>query len=35
MSCEKNAQVAGTLLPQESRTFLSNQHVNEENEYNE
>jgi hypothetical protein len=26
--CEKNNQVAGTLIPQESRTFRSNQLVN-------
>jgi hypothetical protein len=31
MPCEKNTQVAGTLLPQESRTLHSNQLVNEEN----
>jgi hypothetical protein len=29
MPCKKNTQVAGTLLPQESRTFRSNQLVNE------
>jgi hypothetical protein len=29
MPCEKNSQVDGTLLPQESRTLLSNQLVNE------
>jgi hypothetical protein len=32
MPCEKNTQVAGTLIPQESRTLLSNQLVNDENE---
>jgi hypothetical protein len=30
MPCEKNTHGAGTLLPQESRTLRSNQHVNEE-----
>jgi hypothetical protein len=30
MPCEKNTQVAGTLIPQESRTLRSNQLVNED-----
>jgi hemin uptake protein HemP len=34
MPCEKNTQVVGTLIPQESRTLHSNQLVNEENELN-
>jgi hypothetical protein len=29
MPCEKNTQVAGTLVPQESRTLRSNQLANE------
>jgi hypothetical protein len=29
MPCEKNIQVAGTLIPQESRTLRSNQLVEE------
>jgi hypothetical protein len=35
MPCEKNTQVAGTLIPLESRTFLSNQLVHEVNQKNE
>jgi hypothetical protein len=27
MPCEKNTQVAGTLIPQESRILHSNQHA--------
>jgi hypothetical protein len=34
MPCEKKDQVAGTLIPQESSTLLSNQLVDEENEQN-
>jgi hypothetical protein len=34
MPCEKNTQVAGTLIPLESRTLHSNQLVNEENNDN-
>jgi hypothetical protein len=32
MPCEEDSQVEGTLLPLESRTLLSNQLVNEEND---
>jgi hypothetical protein len=35
MPCEKNTQVAGTLIPPESRTLHSNQLAKEENEKNQ
>jgi hypothetical protein len=32
MPCEKDSEVVGTLLPQESRTFRSNQLAKEQNQ---